>query len=145
MAETLRGIAVRWAIGGISFTGITLTSDASKFQSLEFNRSSDKAEIKDGNGEVAGLVFYNAKKSINVTVIPGATSVANAQGNVDAWLPAPGTVLTAADTEGASIDASSATTYNVLSCKLRLSVDGPAMVDLELERYDANDVTTTIS
>lgn len=145
MAETQKGIAVRWSINGISFTGITLAGDASKFQSLEFTRSSDKHEIKDGNGEAAGLVFYNAKKTANITVIPAATTVANAQANVDAWLPAPGTVLTAADTEGASLDAASATTYNVLSAKMRMTVDGPVMVDLEIERYDANDVTTNVS
>ncbi len=146
MAEVQKGIAVRWGVSGITFTGITLASDASKLQSLEFNRTSDKHEVKDSAGEVAAQIFYNHKKSVTITVIPAAITgahISDANGNILAWLPAPGTTLTAVDTAGAFIDAASAATYNVISAKARLSNDGPTVCDLEIERYDANEVTGT--
>ena len=146
MAEIQKGIAVRWGVAGISFTGITLTTDASKIQSLEFNRTSDKKDVPDSSGETAGQIFYNHKKSITLSVIPASTTGATitaANANILAWLPSPGTTLTAADTAGAFIDASSAAEYNVLSAKARMSNDNVVMCDLEIERFDANSVTGT--
>jgi hypothetical protein len=142
MAETIKGVGIVWGVNGISLTaGIVSGTTLAKTQSFNFDRSADKAEIRDGDGEVCGQAFYNAKRTLSLTVVPTGTSLANAVTSADAWTPAPGTLITIVDADGAIVDGN----YNLISAKLRGSNTEARMADIELERYEANDVTATIS
>jgi hypothetical protein len=142
MAETVKGTGIVWGVGGITLTaGIVTANSAAKVQSFNFDRTSDKAEIKDGDGEVCGQTFYNAKRTLSLTVVPSGATISAAGLSADAWTPAPGTKITLADADGAILDAD----YNLVSAKLRGSNTEARMADIELERYDANDVTATIA
>ena len=143
MAEVVKGLGIRWGAAGVTFTaGIVSSSNGQQVQSIDLERTSDKGEIKDSNGEVVGQVYYNGKKTLRITVVPShATTISGAQSSVDAHLIAPGTKITIVDGEGTILDGD----YNLLSAKARLSNTDATMVDVEMEKYDANDVTATIS
>ena len=143
MAATLRGLAVVWGAQGITFTaGIVSSTNGAATQSLKVARGSDKAEIKNDQGEVVGQVFFNGKKTLSITVIPShASSITSAQSSADAYLIAPGTKMTVVDAQGAIVDGD----YNLLSATGNRTNEGAMTVDLEMEKYDANDVTTTVS
>lgn len=140
---TIKGKALVWSVNGISFTAgiVTATAGSAAFQSSRIVRSSDTAEVKDSNGEVVSKVFFNPKKTFTVTAVPTATSIANAQASGDAWLPAPGTLITAVDSDGTIVDGD----YNVLTATQTRTNDGAMAVELELEKFDNNNVTTTAS
>jgi hypothetical protein len=142
MAEIQKGLGIVWGVDGITLTaGIVSATTAAKFQSFNFDRSADTAEIKNGDGEVAGKVFYNAKRTLSITVIPSAATLAGAPTSADGWLPAPGTKITVADADGTVIDGD----FTLLSAKLRGTNTEARMADIELEKFDANDVSTTIA
>jgi len=141
---TIKGKAVVWSIGGITFTaGIVSGSNPEFVQSARFNRGSEKTEIKDDGGVIRTQVFHGFKKTLSITVVPsGASTIANAQASADAHTPAPGTTITVVDAAGTVIDAS----YNLISATQNRSVDGVATVDLELEQGDeSNDLTVAVS
>lgn len=142
MAATQRGLAVIYGAAGFTTTaGIVSATTKAQNQSGRFTRSSDKAEIRDGNGEVAGQVFYNAKKSHTITVVPhGDQTASTAITSLDAWLAAPGTKITVVDT-GSVMDGD----YNLISGTCSRTNTDAATVEIEIERYEANDVTATVS
>ena len=141
---TIKGIGCKWGMGDISCIGAAVvTNDATKLQSLEYNKTSDKKDIPDATGEVAGQIFYNHKQTLTVTVIPAATTLAIASNCVDNWLPVPGTTLTLIDSQDGFIAASSGTKFNVLSSKVRMSNDNFAMCDVELELFTTNATALT--
>jgi hypothetical protein len=142
MAEVIKGLGIRWGAQGITMTaGIVSATNGQKVQSIDFERTSDKGEIKNDVGEVVGQVFYNGKKTLRLTVIPSGATISAAQSSVDAHLIAPGTKITVVDANGTILDGD----YNLLSAKARGQLTEGVMVDLEMEKYDANDVTATIS
>lgn len=144
---TIKGRAVCWSIGGITFTaGIVSTASADFPQNYRFSRNSNKTEIKDDGDTIRTQVFSAFKKTFSITVVPcalGATNtIANANTSADSHLPVPGTTITVVDAAGAIIDGS----YNTISATLNKTVDGVATVDLELEQGDeSNDLTTAVS
>jgi hypothetical protein len=145
MAETIRGLGFVWGVNGLTFTGFNATEPTFKTQSLDLTRDSDVAQLENESGEVVGECFFNSKKVMNVSVIPSATSVATAQGNLDKLIPAPGTIITVADANGTTIDATNSGKFTCLSAKMGRTNKGMATVDLQLRQYEANDVTTTVS
>lgn len=136
MAETIKGTGVVWGCSGKTYTGSLLGTV--KPQSARVTRSSDKAEIRDDSGEVVAVVFYNAKKVFNTTVVPSAATIAASITSQDAWAPAPGTLVTLADTSSTIM----ADAYNVLTATINHSNTDAATVDVELEQFDANEVAT---
>lgn len=143
MAATVKGIGIRWAAGGITMTaGIVSSSNAQEVQSLTISRTADKVEIKNDIGEVVGEVYYNGRKELRLTVIPThATTVTGAQSSVDAHLIAAGTKITVVDGEGTVIDGD----YNLDSAEGRGDNNSAFMVDIVMHKFDANDVTATIT
>jgi len=146
MAETQSGLAVVWGVQGITFTaGITDPGGASALgqkQSLTFTRASKVAYVANDLGESVGRVDFDANKVTRLTVIPShATAKATAKTNMDSYLPAPGTKITIADADGAVIDGD----YKLNSATLNKTNNGPATIDIEIEKFDANDITTVIS
>lgn len=144
---TIKGRAIVWSSGGITFTaGIVSSTNPDLVQSVRMNRASDKSEIKDDGGVIKTVVFSAFKKALSITVVPcalsGTNTIANAQSSADAHLPKPGTTVTVVDGAGTIIDDS----YNVINATQNRSVDGPATADLELEQGDESiDLTTAVS
>lgn len=146
MAATVKGLGVRWAVGGITMTaGIVSATSGQEIQSLTISRTSDKVEIRNDVGEVVGEVYYNGKKELRFSVVPtaisGTNTIANAQTSVDSHLIAAGTKITIVDGEGTVIDGD----YNLDSAEGRGENTGAFMVDLVMHKFDANDVTTTVT
>ncbi len=147
MAETVKGLGIRAFVGGITMTaGIISATNSQKVQSIDFERTSDKGEIKDENGEVIGEIYHNHKKVLRLRVVPcalsGTNTIANGQSSLDAHLIAAGVKITIVDGEGTVLDGD----YNLDSVKYAGSnSEGAPMVDLEMHKFDANDVTATIS
>lgn len=137
MAETQRGRAIVWSIGGVVFTaGIVSGTYDGFIQSARVSRQSEKANVKDDGGTIRTQVFHGFTKTLSVTIVPAATSGANtevnAQASGDAHVPAPGTIVSVTDAAGTIIDDN----YNVISATQNRTVDGVATCDLELEAGD---------
>lgn len=146
MAATIKGLGIVWAVNGITMTaGIVSSTAGQAVQSLTYSRTSDKVEIKNDLGEVVGEVYYNGKRELRLTVIPsavtGTNTIANAVSSLDSHLIAAGTKITIADSSGTVMDGD----YNLDSCEMRGDNSSPRMVDIVMHKFDANDVTTTIS
>ncbi len=148
MSAVIKGRAVIWSVGGITFNGtIDSTTAASFAQSLRFSRTSDKAEIKDDGGIIKTVVFSGFKKSLSITVIPaaitGTNTIANAVLSSTAHMPTPSTKITIVDASGTLTDA---TSWNLISVTQNRSVDSPASIDMELENGDESlDLSDAVS
>jgi len=140
MAATVKGKAIVWGVAGITLTaGIVSGTNGAENQSADFTRSSEKVEIANGDGETVTQVFYNLKKSLTLNIVPSHASVAaTAATSADAWMPAPGTLVTVVDANGTIIDGD----YNCISAKQTRSNTGAASGTVELEKYEANNVTS---
>lgn len=144
MAETLKGLGVRWGVNGITYSGFAAGATG-KTQSITLNRTSEKAEIKNESGECVGQIFYNEKKTLSLSVVPSAATIADARTAADSFVPAPGTTITVTDGQGATIDGTHSGAYNLTSATLRLTNEGATIIDMEMEQYVANNVGTTIT
>lgn len=174
MANTyaIKGRAICWSIGNVTLTAGIVSSSTDAFnQSIDVERSSDSAEIRTGFltstnnvcGSVATKVWYNHKKTCTLSVVPcavtGASNTeANARASLDAWMPAPGTLITIADGDvdaqaGGILEKSSfpdaatwtANNWSVVRSRQRRSVDGATTVELELECYEELKPTAAIT
>lgn len=147
MAAVIKGRAIVWSVGAITFSaGITMTNGESLTQSVAVTRTSEKAEVKDNGGVIRAQVFSGFKKTLSLTAVPAAASggntITNARTTADNMMPAAGTLVTIVDDSGTIIDAS----YNVISARQNRTVDGVATIDMELETGDeGNDITTLVS
>lgn len=147
MSANMKGLGARWGCNGITFTaGIVSTDNGQQVQSLNINRTSDSQEGRNGIGECVGKVFYNGKKEVTITVLPShPTTIAGGTASLDAHMIPPGTTVTILDAEGASIDNLFGGRFNLISARQNLSNTNYAMVDLDLEQYTDNDVTTAVT
>lgn len=148
MAVTLKGLAVVWGCGNLTMTGVAISSTTGQFQNYDFSRSSDTAKLSDSNGEHAGRAFFDASRTINVTVIPSdASTIAQAKTNLNAMLPAPGTEVTVADADGAVIDelypGSGTSIYLCETATLNATNDGPRSITLNLVQHESFNPDTT--
>lgn len=142
MAQTQKGFGVVWGVNGITFTGYSGTAYYN-VQTAGNERTATRKEIMDGNGELVGQVFHDARKKMSITVVPtfnSATSgIAGAKASMDALTPAVGTAITITDADGTIFDG----VYSCLSAKLNRSNTGEATIDMELELSEANSGATT--
>jgi hypothetical protein len=137
---TIKGKGVVWSTGGITYSAGITGSDFP--QSVSVNRASDKAEVKDNQGVIRAVIFSGFKKTVSITCIPQAADISGAQTSLDGHMPQAGTLVTVVDDSGTIIDGS----YNVISAKQSRTVDGVAIIDLELEGSDEGvDITTPVS
>lgn len=138
---TIKGKGVVWGSNGTTFTaGIVEATNAGVKESLRIVRDSDKFDFVDNIGDRIGQVFYNLKKTISATIVPYGTSTSQAQSSVAAWMLAPGTKITIVDG-----DRSATESYNCVSVTLNRTQTGLAMLDIEAELSEANDITGVIS
>lgn len=150
---TISGRGVVWSVGAITYAGgITVAAGEDPLtQSIEVSRQSEKAEIKDNGGSIRAQVFHGFRKVVRATIIPASTAttptIAEARSLADTLTMPPGTKLTLTDDSGTIIDASNLNSYNVLSAVQRRTVDGVAVIDVEMENGDESgiDITATVS
>ena len=145
MSAVIKGVGVVFSIGGVTMTaGIVSTQ---MVQSAKLGRSSEKTEVKDTGGVIKSVVFHGFKKTLSLTVIPSANSIANAQIAADAHLGTPsvsivGTKVSVTDAAGLIMDGD----YNCISATESRTVDGVLTIDLELEAGDeGTDITALVS
>ena len=145
MSAVIKGLGVMWSVQDVTFTaGISSASNDQLFQSLRFSRSSDNVSLKTFEGTVVGKVFSGFKRSLSITVIPSAGTIAGAITSSDAHQLKPGTTITVVDASSDSIGLS--VSYNLISSRNTRSVDGVSMIEMELQQGDeGTDITTAVS
>lgn len=96
MAEVQKAIWVLWSTASGTWSGSTWATNISgKFimDALNLTRTADETEIRDGENDLAGLLYSGDRMEGSIEVIlSSATSLATIQG-VDT-LPPPGTKIT---------------------------------------------------
>lgn len=143
MAADIKGTAVVWSMGGITFTaGIVSATSPSLPQSMKYSRNAENAKIKDVGGDIVTMILHGGTKTLSINVIPSSTSIAAAFTSKEAHVIAPGTKVTIADASGA---AAIETNWIVTSSAENRSVDGVVTVDLELENAAQADISTSAS
>lgn len=147
---TLKGRGVIWSVGAITYAGgITVAAGEDPMtQSIEVSRNSDKHEVRDNQGAIRAQIFHGFKKVVRVSVIPASTAatptIGEAQALGDRFTMPPGTTLTLTDDSGTIIDAvSPGNSYNVISAVQRRTVDGVAVIDVEMEQSDEGGIDLT--
>ena len=140
MAVAQKGVGVVWGVNGITMTGL-LTTTNGKVQSTDAERTANRKEILDGNGELVGQIFFDKRKKATITVIPSGTNMAGAKTAMDDLQPAPGTLITFADADGTIYDGA----YSLISAKLARSKDSEAVITMDIEMSEVNDATAAIS
>lgn len=142
MAETIRGVGVVWGIGS-SFTATGIGIGTFLPQGVDFDTDAEEVEISDYKGETIGEVFFNEKDTLKMEVIPKGTSIALAKAaNI---LPSPGSVVTVVDTDDTEIAGATTTAYLLIRASKRKTPKGVAVLNFEMKRYAANNVTGTIT
>jgi hypothetical protein len=142
MAADIKGTAVVWGMGGITFTaGITA---ASMPQSLSYQRGSELAEIKDTHGAIKTMVFHGGMKTVSISVVPSGANIAAAVTAKESYIPLPGTKVTIADASQDNPPGENQIEQNwiVVSATEGRTVDGVVTIDLELENADT-DISTS--
>lgn len=143
MALSQKGFGVVWGVSGVTVSGYSGTAYYN-VSTANSERGSARKEILDGNGELIGQVFYDARKKFSISVVPTFNSatggLAGAKASMDALTPAPGTAITIADSDGTIFDG----VYSCLSAKLNRSNTGEATIDMELELSEVNSGATTV-
>ena len=118
MAATLLGTSTGTSFGCTAETGILI-------QSFSISTSTDKQEVKNENGEVKLIAFYNAKSAISIAgTVAGTSGVAAA---------AVATSLTLANIE--SVGGVSAGLVIVESVQISKKPDGFKDISISAVRY----------
>lgn len=132
-------------MGGVTFggTGSVIASSANPSlpQSIRYNREAQNTKIKSVGGDVVTSVYHGFKKTVSITVVPSATTIANAVASKEAHLVAPGSKLTMADASGAT---QLEQNWIVLSSQENRTIDGAVTVDLELMNAET-DLSATVA
>jgi polyferredoxin len=146
MAETQIGtVGVVWGIpGGLTMTGV-LT--AFQPQSLNFNRESDVAEVRNSRGATTTKIYYNKRRSISIeVVVTGSTLAAAKTNNV---CPAVGTVVTIADTATPDDDTQLAELhsgkYICERSSKAMSATSEVRLSMDLVQYEDSDVAVVVA
>lgn len=129
---TLKGKGIIAHVNGLAFTaGIVSATNLGAVQTASHDRTSEKYEVKDGNGATIAQHYYDKRFTLAVQVVPYGTDITGARSSLDAWHLAPGTLVTITDSDGNLED-----NYNVVSSKQGRSNTGAAVIDLVLEAGD---------
>lgn len=146
---TFKGLACFWGVDGITYTGFGSTSGASRqTQSADLTVTSDRKEIRDGDGCVKSIVYYNHNRTLDLEITPTGTSQALAATASDETILPAGTKLVVANAtdDGDEIDsdtgAGAAGAYIVQESSLSRSNESEAKISVSLYRNDINEVAT---
>lgn len=137
--STLRGVAVITGAAGITLTaGIISATNAGHNQNISHTREADHKFVKSGSGDSVADFITDKRQMLTITVVPyHATTLASARTSNDAYKLPAGTKVTVADSDGAIIDGD----YLLMSSKETRPNDANNVIDLELQKWDDNDLT----
>lgn len=149
MSLKIRGRAVRWSTGGITFTaGIVSASNPGLAQRWGVKFQAAVTKIKDENGSTVTKVFSDPERQFSIDVIPvaptGTNTAAGANTSVDAYGLFPGTVITAADANGTLVDAAANAwdpKYILDDAEIVGEVEGAVVARLNMSNSPDNDLS----
>lgn len=146
MAEIITGVGVVWGLGSslgatnsVTGTGI----GTSLKQGADFDVESDVVEVSGYDGETVATAFFNDRDLLKLEVIPTGATIAAARSA--GTLPRPGTVVTVVDTVDTQIAGATTTAYQFIRGTKRKTNKGAMVLNFELRRFKANDVTATVA
>jgi len=153
---TFKGLACFWGVDGITYTGFGTTSGATRqTQSADLTVTSDRKEIRDGDGCVKSIVYYNHNRTLDLEITPTGTSQALAATASDETIMPAGTKLIVRTTatgqstgtgDGSEIDSDTgdgaAGAYVVQESSLSRSNESEAKISVTLYRNDVNEIAT---
>jgi len=153
---TFNGKYVVWGVNGITATGFTsVTEPAVDFQSVSVSNNSDVAEVKNGSGDVALMVFSNHNREASIEVVPSGTSLDVVQGDIDELMPIPGTIITLVESDsdlttldgdtGTVKETSGAGKWSYMGGELTRSNDAEARISMTLKQYAGCDLDATLT
>tara|TARA_Y100000593_G_C4048620_1_gene208611 strand:- start:42 stop:488 length:447 start_codon:yes stop_codon:yes gene_type:complete len=142
---TFKGLACFWGLDGVTYTGFA-SGATGQTQTADLSVTADEKMIRDADGDVKAIVYYNASRTLDLEIVPtGATQAAARTAGASFVMPS-GTKITVADTEGAEIDAADgsggAGEYLVRESSLSRSNENEARISVSLYRNDVNDIAT---
>jgi hypothetical protein len=133
----VKGLGV---VFGISSTGITISGSAVswKITGQSIAKEAETVIVKDKDGETVGMVVYDPRDVVGLTVYPHGSSLANAK-TANA-LPDIGDKCVVTDSDDGDVDG----TYVVTSSSKSKSNTDVVSFDVEVTKY-STDISTTIS
>jgi hypothetical protein len=145
MAAILKGTGVVWGMGGVTFAGagsvIVSATNPSLPQSLRYSPTAQNTKIKSVGGDVVTSVYHGFKKTLSISIVPSADTIAAAVASKEAHLVAPGSKLIVVDASGATVIEQN---WIVVTSKENRTVDGVVTVDLELVNGET-DLSATVA
>lgn len=137
-----KGMGVAWGVttSGYTYTGSATTLNV-KTTEQNLTRDAELVEIKDGNGETTGLVFFNPTTEITLRVYPFNATTLSGAATAGAVLPAVGDKFAITDASDASIAGSD---YVVIRVGKTRSQGAQVEFDITVKKY-AVDLSATIS
>ena len=142
---TCKGLACFWGLNGVTYSGFA-SGATGQTQSADLSVTADEKMIRDADGDVKAIVYYNAHRTLDLQITPTGASQAAARTAGAAFVMPSGTKITVVDSEGAEIDAAdgagSAGEYLVRESSLSRSNENEAQISVSLYRSDVNDLAT---
>jgi hypothetical protein len=145
---TLKGLGVFWGLEGVTYTGFgTVTAQT---QSADLNVTADEKQIRDADGDVISVVYYNQTRTLDLEVVPTGATIALAQASSAAFMVNSGNIITVTDTQaGLEIDSAegsgAAGVYILKESRLSRSNENEARISMSLFRSDVNNIGTTVA
>ena len=142
---TFKGLACFWGLNGVTYTGFA-SGATGQTQTADLTVTEDEKMIRDADGDVKAIVYYNAHRTLDLQIVPTGTTQALARTAGAAFIMPSGTKITVTDSEGAEIDAAdgagAAGEYLVKESSLSRSNENEAQISVSLYRNDVNDIAT---
>lgn len=71
----IQGTAIAWGTSSTDMTGFTAAvSGGYTFTAEDYNSESDKAEIRDANGDIKSVIYHGARETLSLKCYPSGTS-----------------------------------------------------------------------
>ena len=142
---TFKGLACFWGLDGVTYSGFA-TGATGQTQSADLSVTADEKMIRDADGDVKAIVYYNASRTLDLDIVPTGASQVAARTAGAAFVMPSGTKIIVTDSEGAEIDAAdgsgSAGEYLVRESSLSRSNENEARITVSLYRSDVNDIAS---
>ncbi len=141
MAADIKGTAVCWSIGGVTYAATGL-SGSSMVQSVRHGRTSESTPIKGSDGDISTLVYHGQMRSLSISVVPSGTAKSDAAASRDSHMNTlvPGLKVVISDNSAGT--SALETNWILKSATENRTVDGFTTIDLELENA-ATDLSTS--
>ncbi len=145
MSETYQGVAVVWGIDSTIDTSASdvdsdwnVTGVAFPFSEQTFATEGEKREIPDSKGSAKGVVYYDGRKTLSITVFPTANTLAKAKA-AQIVPPRGSTIKIDAD------DSDMAGDWLLDRAQKNKTRDGEMTIQMDLIQYADANIQTTIT